>query len=278
MTRDFLPLAFYYWTPSGPPVQQFKIFSIVFSISRSYSYLRISVSSNHCCHSFRNLAAPQIPHSLSLSPEFPYSATNFLRQSDKIYNNAISNNFLALRQCYIIFHNHLALVYKSGFLKLKFFKASDMIKQDWGRLHQGYSHHPWVHWSQAAAGIQPSSMSALIKGCNRDAVISHESTDQAGLRMTATGIQLSAEWVDQAGLRKTATGIQLSAEWALVKLDFERQQKRYSCQPREHWSNWTAKDCSRETVMRALMKLDYKRLQQGYSVISCGHGSQKIQS
>ena len=184
-----------------------------------------------------------------------------------------------------------------------------MIKQDWGRLHQGYSHHPWVHWSKAAAGIQPSSMSALIKGCNRDAVISHESTDQTGLRMTATGIQLSAEWalikLDcerlQQGysyqpsehwstltlkgsssrdtiISQDATGIQLSAEWALVKLDFERQQKRYSYQPREHWSNWTAKDCSRETVMRALMKLDYKRLQPGYSVISCGYVSQKIQS
>ena len=152
-----------------------------------------------------------------------------------------------------------------------------MIKQDWGRLHQGYSHHPWVHWSKAAAGIQ-SSMSALIKGCNRDAVISHESTDQAGLRMTATGIQLSAEWVDQAGLRKTATGIQLSAEWALINTDFERQQQqRYNYQPR----------CNRDTVIsrvstgqaglrkaaeeiqlsakRTLIKLDCKRLQPGDS-------------
>ena len=168
-----------------------------------------------------------------------------------------------------------------------------MIKQDWGRLHQGYSHHPWVHWSKAATGMQLSAMRALIK-------LDCEWLQQGYNYPPSELIKLDCERLQQGYsyqpsehwstltlkgsssrdtiISQDATGIQLSAEWALVKLDFERQQKRYSCQPREHWSNWTAKDCSRETVMRALMKLDYKRLQPGYSVISCGYVSQKIQS
>ena len=120
-----------------------------------------------------------------------------------------------------------------------------MIKQDWGRLQQGYSHYLWVHWSKAATGMQLSAMRALIKldcewlqqgynyppsehwsswtakDCNRDTVISRVSTDQ--------------HWLWKAA----AAEIQLSA----------KMQQGYSYQPSEHWSSWTSKGSRRDTVI-----------------------------